>query len=154
MESFEDVSVLKSYEKHTDAFIDYFMKSKVDSGLSISYYKDDDLYVLKLDNQKLTKQQFEEVLEKIQKVLNVEINEKTIHKIKGGDRFVRNYECVNGNYGFSSETIFKMFDLMIDNIFGKNLVSKTTEMEFNLILYKGDMPNDVIGFLSYLKLSS
>jgi hypothetical protein len=150
---FENVSVLKLYENDVDNLMEYLMKSKVNGELSLNFIEEDDLYHLTFNRSKVTQTEFEETMKKIKNAWECEINEKTIYKLKNGDRFTRNYQYHNNYIAFSSDTIFQMFESFISQVFGVNLVSHTIEKEFTLTIYRGDTPNDIVSFLSYQELT-
>lgn len=149
----EDVSVLKLYEEDVDGFMDYLMKSKIDNKLSLKYSEDNDEYHLTYHCPKVTQVALEKVVKKIKDYWKYEIDAKTFVKLSSGDRFSTNYKYHNGYVMFSSELVFHLFDLSIKELFGNSLVSHEVEKDFSLIIYRGNVHDDIVSFLSYQELT-
>jgi hypothetical protein len=158
----ENVSVLRVYPQHTDTFVDYIIKTKVDNSFTIQINEAGDGYSITKNGVSVLKKDFDALIKGIHKTTDYEITEKTFHKLGKEDRFVRNYSLKNGEWEFATDTVIHMFDYLVERFFGENLVYKSfvssyeetpnEQEEFTLVLYKGELPQEFASFLIYINL--
>jgi len=149
MQIFENVSAIKIPNNSAAAIIDFYIKKYVDKTLTVIpdvFFVDATV----LKNGK--KMKYEDIIDFIEKL--AEISSFEIDWNEG---------YVDEGLALVDEEIYGLFQTVIDFYFGEQMVYKTQidetteEDEENyctLIIYRGELPTDLISILAYFKLSN
>jgi hypothetical protein len=147
----DNVSVLKISTEFMAPFINYLIQKRIDSDITIEFSKRLDMYVGTKNNKKINYKDMVNLVNQINSQFNYDMPEGAVDtSISRGSIFFDNlYEF----YEYMLVYFFKGNVVSCDYVSNELNSSTSVFLEYHLLIFKGELPEELLSVLSIEQLS-